>query len=69
MKFDVIMYSLVIVMIAVVGVAAYSMYINQIQIGYALGCIGLMLFLIGFFLSVFFEEEQKTKHLKNQRAN
>jgi hypothetical protein len=69
MKFDVIMYSLVIVMIAVVGVAAYSMYINQIQIGYALGCIGLVLFLIGFLLSIFFEEEQKSKSMRSHRSN
>ena len=69
MKFDIIMYSLVIVMIAVVSVAAYSMYIKQVQIGYALGAIGLVLFVIGFLLSVFFEGEKNNNLLKGHETN
>jgi len=56
MKIDVIMYSFIIVLISVVGVAAYSLHINQIRIGYALAGIGLALFFVGFLLSMYLEK-------------
>ena len=57
MKIDVIMYSLMTVVIAITAVSAYSMYIKQIHIGYALGVIGLVLFLIGFVIANLLEKE------------
>lgn len=61
MKVDVIMYSLMLVILAIIGVAAYSMYIKQVNIGYALGFIGLFLFFVGFGIAYFLEKEEKPR--------
>lgn len=49
------------VILAIVSVSAYSMYIKQVNIGYVLGFIGLILFFIGFIIAYFLEKEEKPR--------